>query len=139
MRLTLAKFPPPWMTADFLYRINYGPITAKDRSLARGFLIDQYTQLEARRRYKTTSSICRSSWSNLLPGRSPIRNMIGELFPGGVRKESWSRPSSTHIRVMLCFLEPKLVSLVLKHIYSGEEFNSRMDPSSAGVTGLAGA
>src|SRR5437762_13076928 len=39
--LESAKFIPPWMTPEFLYRINYGPITEKDREKVRKFLLDQ--------------------------------------------------------------------------------------------------
>ena len=60
------KYIPPWMTPEFLYRINYGPTTEKEVDKVRKFLIDQYRALEARRKYKTMShpvkhqnSVCR--------------------------------------------------------------------------------
>ena len=104
------------MTANFLYRINYGPITMKDRGLVRDFLIDQNLSLEARRRRKTMSSLCGWSWKSLLPGRAPIRNKIDQ----GIWKPSkvfWSRAEARLVPVLLCFLEPKLVSILGLAIY----------------------
>ena len=73
------KYIPPWMTPEFLYRINYGPTTEKEVDKVRKFLIDQYCALEARRKYKTLSHLRRHQWKSLLPypwGRLPIRTVV---------------------------------------------------------------
>lgn len=74
-----SQFLPAWMTPEFLYRINYGPITDKDREKVASFLYDQYYGIVGRLRRKTMSSVCRRSWASILPspwGRSAIRNVV---------------------------------------------------------------
>jgi len=109
--LISVNFPPTWMTANFLYRINYGPITMKDRCLVRDFLIDQNLSLEARRRRKTMSSLCGWSWKSLLPGRTPIRNIIGRRI-WGASKIFWSPAEAKRVPALFCFFEPKVVSIL---------------------------
>ena len=98
------------MTAEFLYRINYGPISIRDKCLVRNFLIDQYIALEDRRRFRTMSSICGWSWKSILPGsRAPIRRHYS--------RNQWRRTKGTPVMVLLCFLEPVLVSKLGRCIY----------------------
>ena len=110
------KYVPPWMTPEFLYRTNYGPIgTEKEMRKVRKFIIDQYCALEARRKYKTLSHLRRHQWKSLLPypwGRLPIRTVIQQgtfCCPDRLERRFLNKSvTSFQPPAMIGFLHPKL-------------------------------
>ena len=124
---------PPWMTPEFLYRINYGPITKKDFEKVRNFLVDQYCAVEGRRRGKTLSHIRRRHWKSLLPypwGRAPIRNVVGHASKSFPRLEQHHlRKSVTSFQppILIGFLDPKLSDDLHAAVYQGVTYNE--DPN----------
>lgn len=113
-----SQFLPTWMTPEFLYRINYGPITDKDRDKVASFLYDQYYGIVGRLRRKTMSSVCRRSWSSILPspwGRAAIRNVVPcpdeddrLRLRYKLEKEDWSNVPPARPPAYIGFLDPLL-------------------------------
>lgn len=126
------------MTPEFLYRLNYGPTTESDWSKVTSFLYDQYYGIEGRRRCKTMSSVCRPSWTSLLPWRRPaIRTVVEDFSDEGgffdligrteetVKKENWSDATAIEDHVLIGFLDPALATALLNKVYPGEDIENK--------------
>jgi hypothetical protein len=120
------KYLPPWLTPEFLYRINYGPITHADREKVQDYLIRQYSALEVRRRYKTIKHLRRRQWRLFVPypwGQLPIRKVVREASSDDELSYMNSSVASFQPLVMIGFLDPKLAHLLKKAIYPFREYN----------------
>jgi hypothetical protein len=123
---------PEWFTAEFLYRINYGPVEPGDYETALTYSRDRiYSREAARRRqaYPYRQSVKRWGWTPRFPWfRGPIRNTM-EIWDddrryrrGGIWKqgtEPWVVSRNSQLgphRVYLKFLDPRLSEVFFQNL-----------------------
>jgi len=103
---------PDWMTPDFLYRMNYGPLTNKESYKAASFLQDQLADIKASQCIRTTKSRASRSWHSMSPFRAPICPTID------FRDQKELKPKIENPRpIVFGCLDPKLGVELLSQLY----------------------
>lgn len=118
---------PSWLTADFLYRVNYGRMSEQDEHNVVWFLTDQFYKFEARRRIDTISSLRPSLWKTWFAPWSRqsvtcaapdnVSDWKEAALLGPATPKDW-KPSIDDPRpVLIGFIDPPLALQILENLY----------------------